>query len=86
MFFRRSPPDLFFDRIQCSDPFQRFSGYRRLVGYLEIVKPPAHMRPTGRFLNVPCLVDLIEPRVTIRLQRPPKLTQVRLGMFPLAIR
>jgi hypothetical protein len=44
------------------------------------------MRPAGRFLNVPRFIDLIEPRVTIRLQRSSELAQVSFGMFPFAIR
>jgi hypothetical protein len=44
---------------------------------LQIVKLSAHMRPTGRFLNASCFIDLIEPRITIRLQRARELAQVR---------
>jgi hypothetical protein len=39
----------------------------RFVGNLETVKLPVHVRPARSFLNAPCFIDLIEPRVTIRL-------------------
>jgi hypothetical protein len=56
------------------------------VSDVQIVKLPAHMRPASSFLNAPCLVDLLEPRVTICLQRALKLARVCLRVFPLAIR
>lgn len=56
------------------------------MGLFKIVELPTHMRPASRFLNAATFVDLLEPRVTIRLQRSLELAQVRLRMFSLAIR
>ena len=36
---------------------------------LQIVELSANMRPARRFLNATVFVDLLEARVTIRLQR-----------------
>jgi len=44
------------------------------------------MRPAGRFLDASGLVDLLEPRVAIGLQRARELSQVRLRMFAFTIR
>src|ERR1700732_5126947 len=66
-FLRSASMNLFFDRIQGADSFQCSRCHRRLVRFLQIVKFPAHMRPTGRFLNPSCFVKLLEPRVTIGL-------------------
>ena len=53
---------------------------------VQIVKLPAHVRPAGRLLNASGFVDLVEPRVAIRLQRAREVAQVRLRMLALAIR
>ena len=53
---------------------------------VQVVKLSSHVRPAGCFLNAPCFIDLIEPRVTIRLQRPDELAQVLFRMLTLAIR
>src|SRR6267154_6854481 len=56
------------------------------MGDLDVVKLPAHMRPTSRFLNASTFVNLFEPGVTICLQRSHELAQVCLRVFSLAIR
>jgi hypothetical protein len=43
---------------------------------VQVVDLPAHMRPAGRFPNAPGFIDLIEPRVTISLQRARELIRV----------
>src|SRR5262252_8275240 len=69
-FFRQPSMDLFFDRIQRGDPFQSFCCHRRFVRYLDVVELPAYVRPTSRRANASRFIDLLEPRVTIRLQHP----------------
>src|SRR3981189_3210336 len=56
------------------------------MGDLDVVELPAHMRPASRFLNASRFVNLLEPCVSIRLQRALELAQVCLRMFSLAIR
>src|ERR1700740_2283009 len=80
------PMDLFLDRIHRADALERFCAAQGFVGELNIVKLPAHMRPTRGFLNASAFVDLLEPRVCIGLQRPAELLQMRSGMFALAVR
>jgi hypothetical protein len=56
------------------------------TGDLCAVKPSAHVRPAGRFLDASGLVDLLEARVAIGLQRSRELAQVRLRMLAFAVR
>jgi hypothetical protein len=78
--------DVALHRIKRTDAFKRFCCDQRLMGDLDVVKLPAHMRPASRFLNATTFVDVLEPCISICLQRTLELAQVRLWMFPLAIR
>ena len=52
----------------------------------QIVEVAPHVGPTRGLLNATALVELIEPRVGIRLQDATELLQMPLRMFPFAIR
>ena len=75
-----------FDPIQRSDSFQCLVRYRRSMGLFQIVEVTPHMRPARGRLNAAILVELIEARIGIRLQRTAKLFQMLRWMFAFAIR
>ena len=55
------------------------------MGNLKIVEFPSHVRPARGLANAPGLIDLVEPRVPVGLQRAREVAQVTLGMLALAI-
>jgi hypothetical protein len=56
------------------------------MGLFQIVEVTPHMRPARGRLNAAILVELIEARIGIRLQRTAKLFQMLRWMFAFAIR
>ena len=78
--------DLLLNGIQGCDSFQSLTGNRRCVCFLQVVELAPDVRPTGDFLDSAILfIELIESGVGIGLERAPKLAQMLLGVFALAI-
>jgi hypothetical protein len=75
-FVRRSTANRFFDSIQLADPLQHLPCHRRTMRLLQIEEVTPHVRPARRVLDTNILIELIESRIGIGLQRSAKLFQM----------
>jgi hypothetical protein len=78
--------NLAFDGVQLPNAPQGFASKRRGMGYLQVVKLPTHMRPTGRFLYPSTLIKMMESGIGIGLQRSAEAAQMFSRMLTPAIR
>src|SRR4051812_43663434 len=85
-FIRGPATNLFLDRIERGDPFQRLLGNGRLVRFVKVIKLSSNVRPATCFNNRAAFIQPVESRECVGLQDAVKLQKVIGGMFGTATR
>src|SRR4051812_34487757 len=76
-----SAANLFLDPVQRGNPVEGLLSDRRSMRLKQVIELPANMRPACGFNNAPLVVEPIEPRKSISLERSPKCSQVFFRVF-----
>ena len=71
-FHRQLPAYLGFDAVQRGNSGNGLGGDRLTIRPIDIDEFTSDVRPTSRFLNVPCFIKSIEPGIGIGLQYTPE--------------
>ena len=80
-----SAPDIFLNRAEPGNPFERFAGDRCRTSDGELIEPAPNMRPAERKANLASVGELTIAGITVDLQDALKALQKGDGPFGLAI-